>query len=51
VFVVKAGPTFELLATNPMGEVIMATPAVSGGMIIIITQRHNWAIGGRSRRI
>jgi outer membrane protein assembly factor BamB len=48
VFVVKAGPTFELLATNPMGEVIMATPAVSGGMIFIRTLRHLWAIGGRS---
>jgi outer membrane protein assembly factor BamB/ankyrin repeat protein len=48
VFVVKAGPTFELLATNPMGEVIMATPAVSGGTIFIRTLRHLWAIGGRS---
>ncbi|HEU4872585.1 MAG TPA: PQQ-binding-like beta-propeller repeat protein, partial [Pyrinomonadaceae bacterium] len=28
VFVVKAGPTFELLARNPMGEVMMATPAI-----------------------
>ena len=34
VFVVKAGPTYELLAKNPMGEVIMATPAISDGLII-----------------
>ena len=27
VFVVKAGPTYELLAKNSMGEVLMATPA------------------------
>jgi outer membrane protein assembly factor BamB len=45
VFVVKAGPSFELLATNPMGEVIMATPAVSGGMIFIRTLGHLVAVG------
>jgi outer membrane protein assembly factor BamB len=45
VFVVKAGPTFELLSTNPMGEVIMATPAVSGGMIFIRTLGHLVAVG------
>lgn len=45
VFVVKAGPSFELLATNPMGEVIMASPAVSGGMIFIRTLGHLVAAG------
>lgn len=35
VFVVKAGPTFELLATNSVGAVVLATPAISSGMIII----------------
>ena len=45
VFVVKAGPSFELLSTNPMGEVIMATPAVSGGMIFIRTLGHLVAVG------
>jgi outer membrane protein assembly factor BamB len=45
VFVVRAGPTFELLATNPMGEVIMASPAVSGGMIFIRTLGHLVAVG------
>jgi len=35
VFVVKAGPKYELLATNPMGEVLMATPAISDGMIFV----------------
>ena len=34
VFVVKAGPTYELLAKNPIGEVLMATPAISDGLII-----------------
>jgi len=32
---VKAGSTFELLATNHMGQVVMATPAISDGMLII----------------
>jgi outer membrane protein assembly factor BamB len=45
VFVVKAGPQFELLSTNAMGEVIMATPAISGGLIFIRTLRHLFAIG------
>ena len=35
VYVVKAGPTFELLATNKMGEVVIATPAIADGMLII----------------
>jgi len=35
VFVVKAGPAYELLATNSMGELVMATPAISEGVIII----------------
>ena len=37
VYVVKAGRTFELLATNPMGESLMATPAISGNTIFIRT--------------
>ncbi|MCH7824023.1 MAG: PQQ-binding-like beta-propeller repeat protein [Acidobacteria bacterium] len=45
VFVIKAGPEFELLATNSMAEVIMATPAISGGMIFIRTLHHLFGIG------
>jgi outer membrane protein assembly factor BamB len=37
IFVVKAGRTFELLATNPMNEVLMATPAISGDLLIVRT--------------
>jgi outer membrane protein assembly factor BamB len=44
VFVVKAGPEFELLATNSLSEVIMATPAISGGIIFIRTLHHLFAI-------
>jgi outer membrane protein assembly factor BamB len=45
VRVVKAGPKFELLAANPMGEVCMATPAISEGMIFVRTQHHLFGIG------
>lgn len=44
VFVIKAGPKFELLSTNAVGEVLMATPAISDGMIIIRGQKHVFAI-------
>jgi outer membrane protein assembly factor BamB len=44
VFVVKAGPKFELLATNPLGEVLMSTPAISEGMLIIRGRSHVFAI-------
>ncbi len=43
VFVVKAGPTFELLATNEIGEVLMATPAITDKMLIIRGQNHVFA--------
>jgi outer membrane protein assembly factor BamB len=35
VFVVKAGPAYELLATNSVGQIVMATPAISDGIIIM----------------
>ncbi len=47
VFVVKAGTTYELLSTNHMGEVVMATPAISDGVIIIRGLKHVFAIGAR----
>jgi outer membrane protein assembly factor BamB len=45
IFVVKAGPKYELLATNPMGEVLMATPAISDGMIFVRGQHTVFAVG------
>jgi outer membrane protein assembly factor BamB len=45
VFVVKAGPTYELLATNAVGEVVMATPAISSGMVIMRGVKQVIAIG------
>ena len=45
VYVGKAGPEYELLATNAMGEVIMATPAIAGDTLFIRTLEHVYAIG------
>lgn len=45
VFVVQAGDTFELLATNDLGEIAMATPAIAPDEIYFRTQRHLVAVG------
>ncbi len=45
VFVVKAGAQYELLATNPIGEIVMATPAISEGMIYVRSLDHVVGIG------
>jgi outer membrane protein assembly factor BamB len=39
VFVVKAGRTFELIAQNPLGEIAMATPAISEGVLFFRTDK------------
>ncbi len=45
VFVVRAGPVFELVARNMLGQPIMATPAIAGGLLIVRTQTQLVAIG------
>ena len=40
VHVLRAGAQYELLATNAMDEVVMATPAVSDGLLVIRTLHH-----------
>ncbi len=45
IFVVKAGPKYELLATNPVGQVMMATPAISDGLVIVRGISHIFAFG------
>lgn len=50
VYVVKAGAKPELLATNPMGEVLMATPAIVDGMVIVRGRQHLFAIGEKSEK-
>jgi outer membrane protein assembly factor BamB len=45
VYVVKAGPVFEVLATNPIGDFAMATPAISEGVLYVRTGKGVVAIG------
>ena len=47
VYVVRAGPKFELLATNVMGQPLMATPAISDGLLILRTKDFVYAVGER----
>ncbi|HYP14078.1 MAG TPA: PQQ-binding-like beta-propeller repeat protein [Bryobacteraceae bacterium] len=43
-FVIKAGPKFELLANNDLGEPILSTPAISEGVMFIRTPANVVAI-------
>jgi outer membrane protein assembly factor BamB len=45
IFIVKAGPKFELLGKNSLGQLLMATPAISGGMMFVRAERDLFAIG------
>jgi outer membrane protein assembly factor BamB len=45
IFVVRAGANFSLIATHSMGEPLMATPALAGGMMFVRGERHLFAIG------
>lgn len=48
IYVVQAGPEFKLPATNKMGEICMATPAISQGTLFFRTRGHLVAIAERS---
>lgn len=43
-FVVKAGKSFELLGKNSLDEFSMATPAISGGRLLVRTQGHLYSL-------
>ncbi len=45
IFVVKAGAKFELLGTNRIGQLLMSTPALSGGMMLVRAEHDLFAIG------
>jgi outer membrane protein assembly factor BamB len=45
VYVLRAGPSYELLGTNRLGEVVLATPAISDGVILFRTLKQVVAIG------
>ncbi len=43
--VIKAGPAFEVLAKNPLDQMVQASPAISQGQLFIRTDKHLFAIG------
>ena len=43
--VIRAGATFETLATNALDEPTLASPAVVDGAIILRSEKHLWRIG------
>ena len=45
MFVVRAGRDFALLGTNPMGEPLMATPAIADGHLYVRGSSHLFAVG------
>jgi outer membrane protein assembly factor BamB len=47
IFVLQAGPSFELLAVNFLDEVVMATPAISEGTVYFRTRNHLIAVTDR----
>ncbi|MCL4848661.1 MAG: hypothetical protein KJ066_19105 [Acidobacteria bacterium] len=49
VLVVRAGETFEHLAANPMGELLMAAPALSDGVMHVRGASSLFAIGAKAR--
>jgi outer membrane protein assembly factor BamB len=49
-FVVKAGPTHEILRTNSLGEPIYSTPAIASGNLFIRGDKHLYCVTQDSGR-
>ena len=47
--VVKAGPTFEVVAENPLGDYCLSSPAISDGQIFIRTSTNLYCIGKNAK--
>ena len=47
VYVVEAGPQFKMLATNPMKDILMASPAVSEGVLFFRSHHYLTAVSAR----
>jgi outer membrane protein assembly factor BamB len=43
--IIRPGPKFELVATNPIGEYTYASPAISDGQLFIRGENHLYCIG------
>jgi outer membrane protein assembly factor BamB len=48
IFVVRAGPRFQVLGSSQMGETCMATPAISDSTLFVRTRGHIVAIGPKT---
>lgn len=46
--VLRANPKFEVIATNPLGDLCMATPAISEGQLFFRTRTSILAIGNKN---
>ena len=44
VFVIQAGPEYQLLSKNSMGDLCMATPAISDGILFFRTKNYLIAV-------
>ena len=44
IYVVKAGPEYELLATNKLEQTVMSTPAITDGYLLVRTAKNLIAI-------
>ena len=45
VFVIRASDEYEELAQNDLGEIIMSTPAISDGVMVIRGLKHVFGFG------
>jgi hypothetical protein len=43
-FVIRAGDKYELLDSNDLGEMALATPALIGDRLILRTEKHLYSI-------
>ena len=46
-FVIQAGPKFDLLSTNDLGDANHASPAVAGGRLFFVGAKQVWCVGGK----
>lgn len=46
-YVLKAGPKFEVLGVNRLGEKTLASPALLDGKWYVRTERHLWRLGAK----
>jgi outer membrane protein assembly factor BamB len=49
-FVIQAGPKYELLGRNALGEMIMASPAIARGSLVLRTASKLYRISGQVSR-